>query len=198
MLVIDSRSAGIADSMGLIMKTAATAILVLSGLGLAIFLARFAVCSFETPPGMLNPSLRIELPPGRQVQFLVLFLWVLAAAYFYLVVAWAERQFKELRSRLPAAAAEFDAPQPPDVKRLKDAIRGGDTRLVREHASEDALAFRDEGLLTPYELAELYGDEAVIEAVREVYRRRRGGRSGRSAGVPASRFAVGRRDGGSA
>lgn len=178
------------------MRTAALVILALSGLGLSIFLARFAVCSVEAPPGMLNPALRIELPPSRQAQFLALFLWTLAAAYFYLVVAWAERQFEAIRSRLPAAIPESEVRQSPAVTRLKDAIRAGDVPAIRAHADEEALAFRDEALLTPYELAELYGDEVALQAVREVYRRRRGGDGrGRRGGVPASRFATGQRFG---
>jgi hypothetical protein len=178
------------------MKTAALAILMLSGSGLAIFLVRFAVCGIEAPPGMLNPDLRIELPPDRQTQCLVLALWTLAAAYVYLVVAWAERQFEALRSRWPATIPEPEARQPSAAKQLKDAIRAGDVPAIRAHADEESLVFRDEGLLTPYELAELYGDEAVIEAVREAYRRCPGHIDhGRSAGVPASRFVTEQRFG---
>jgi hypothetical protein len=167
------------------MKAAALAILALSGLGLLVFLGRYAVWGVEVLPGMLNPSLRIEVPRERQIQLLVLFLWFLAAAYVAAVVAWADKRFRELRSRLTGPSAVPELPQPPEVKRLKDAIREGNPQAVRQHANEGTLAFRDEHLLTPYELAELYGDEAVTEAVREA------GRHGSSVKEPASRFAMG-------
>jgi hypothetical protein len=75
------------------------------------------------------------------------------------------------------------------VKRLKDAIRAGDLRAIGKIEDEDALAYMDEHLLSPFELADLYGDERVIEAVGKAYRKQPGGRYG---GGPTNRFGISR------
>jgi hypothetical protein len=56
--------------------------------------------------------------------------------------------------------------QPPEVRLLKDAIRSGDLVAVRKYARKPALEFLDDRFFTPVELAELYGHEAIVAALR--------------------------------
>jgi hypothetical protein len=179
------------------MKTAAFAVMLIGWVGLAMLLARIAVVVPETDAGLVNPGIRIELRPGTQVYFLAGLLAALIGSYIYTVVAWVEWRLKRLHASLPAGAEREASAQPREVKLLKDAIRAGDVAAVRRYAGEAAFSFNDECLLTPYELAELYGDPAVIAAVGEAFRRYVGRHPPGSADAPPpSRFAMGRRSSG--
>jgi hypothetical protein len=173
------------------MKTAAFAVMMIGWMGLAMLLARIAVVIPEIDTGLANPGVRIELRPGTQVYFLASLLAALIGSYIYAVVAWIDRRLERLHASLPTETLRDAYEQPPEVKLLKDAIRAGDVAAVRRYAGETALAFTDERLLTPYELAELYGDPAVIAAVSEAFRRYAGRSLQRDSGAtPPSRFAT--------
>lgn len=152
------------------MKTLALAILALSLAALAAILAQIALVQVDADNGMLNPTLHLTVIPGSRD---VLFAGVLAAAfsaYGYAVIRWTERRLQRILSLIDREQP-FEYAQPRAVQRLKDAIRAADPTAVERHARKSALSFRDERFFTPFELAELYGDEKVISALRKAARR---------------------------
>lgn len=153
------------------MKIIAGAVMALAWMLLGGLLANIAVVVPVPDAGLANPTLRIELKPGTQAYCLAAVLAALVFSWLYMVVAWIDWRLEALRA-MPHPVAERDIPwQPRSAKRLKAAIRAGDVEAVRRWAVASALVFEDGQLLTPYELAELYGDPAVIGAVETAFLR---------------------------
>jgi hypothetical protein len=176
------------------MKTATFTIMIMSWTGLVILLARIAVVTLQSDTGLPNPAIRIELLPDTRIYFFSVFSWALMASYLHAVVSWADRRMNGMEAALPVETANEAYRQPREVKRLKDAIRAGDVEAVRCYADEIALSHRDESVLTPYELAELYGNPAVIAAMAAAFRRHFGGPAqGDPSAAPSNRFASGQR-----
>ncbi len=173
------------------MKTIARVLMTLSWIALAIFLARTAVLSPQIDTGLSNPALRIELPPDKQAYFLAGLFAALLSTYIHGVVAWIDWWMERSQALLPLDSSLDTHWQPPEVKRLKAAIRSGNAEEARCCAVDSAFTFKDEQWLTPYELAELYGNPAVIAAVRAAYIRH----LGNTPGAGLSRFAEGQRQG---
>lgn len=122
--------------------------------------------------GLANPTFHFDLVPGSRELVLAGFLAAAVAGYAYVLVVWAEHRFQRLAALL-GRDRSFEFAQPPAVRNLKNAIRSGDATAIRRHARRDAFADDDPRFFTPVELAELYGDEAIIEMVREAARKAR-------------------------
>lgn len=122
--------------------------------------------------GLANPSFHFELTPGSRELVLAGFLAASVAGYAYALVVWAEHRFQRLAALLEHDRS-FEFAQPPAVRNLKNAIRSGDATAIRRYARRDAFADDDPRFFTPVELAELYGDEAIIAMVREAARKAR-------------------------
>jgi hypothetical protein len=152
------------------MKAIALAILALSLAALAAILAHIALVEVDADNGMLNPTIRLTVNPGTRD---VLFAGVLAAAfsaYGYAVIRWTDRRLQRILCLIDRDQP-FEYAQPHAVQRLKDAIRAADPTAVERYARKSALSFRDERFFTPFELAELYGDQNVISALHKAARR---------------------------
>lgn len=151
------------------MKSAAFAIMVTSMAGLVLLLANIGSVSVHTPPGMFNPTFHITVSPGTEPRLLFALLAAAMSVYLYRVVVWTERGIERLQSALPAKRSRDRVVQPLAVKRLKAAIRARDIAAIRRYAAKpEVLEFKDERLLTPLELADLYGDEEVLAALNVV------------------------------
>lgn len=161
-------------------RTFAFVLMVGAWLVLGWVLARTAVI-LPMPDMGLNPGIRIELRPGTQAYFLAGLLAAVVFSYIYGLVLWIERRLAQLRDLVPKTNGHDIIHQPRPVRRLKAAIRAGNVDAVRRHALASALDFEDQRLLTPYELAELYGNPEVIAAVGAAFRQCFGK-------VPPSRF----------
>jgi hypothetical protein len=152
------------------MKTIAFALLALSLCALAAILARIGVIEVDVDTGLLNPTIHLSVMPGTRD---ILFTGLLAAAfsaYGYAAIRWTEHRMQRILS-LMTREQPFEYAQPLAVQRLKNAIRAGDPAAVERLATKTASSFRDERFFTPFELAELYGDERVISALNKAARR---------------------------
>lgn len=175
------------------MKTVALSLMIVLWIGFALLLGKIAVVTPVPAPGLANPIFHVHLSPGSESYFLTGLWAALLGSYLYTLTVWCEQRLERLQGALPQPARQDTEQQPPEVKRLKDAIRSGDPSAVRQYAVETALRFEDERWLTPYELAELYGNPAVMDAVAAAFRQHFGHSGGRAGGEPPNRFAVGRR-----
>lgn len=167
------------------MKALALTTMLATLLGLVMLTLNILMVTVRVPAGMMNPVIHLELVPGTRDEFLACLLATIIAAYFYAVVAWIDGKLHRLRAEVLGDTVESHLVQPPEVQQLKNAIRRGDLPAIRHCMTESALAFTDERFMTPLELAELYGREDVILAVRKAVQRKTGARFVISAQPPA-------------
>ena len=147
-------------------------------LGLSMLTPHVFTLSLKTPDGLVNPTLHLELIPGRRDEFLACLLATVISGYFYAVVAWTDGKLHRLREEVVGDAPEFRVAQPLEVLALKDAIRLADLPAIQRLATESALAYMDEHFMTPMELAELYGRDDVIRALQQAAQPKSGPRFG--------------------
>jgi hypothetical protein len=154
-----------------------------SVLAFAAVSAQGVSISVEPVPGLANPALRLQLRPGMAGTWLAASLWAATAVYVAVVVGWMTRGLERFSALVPVGGNGAGGRQPPAVRELKDAIRRGDIAAVGDYATPAALAHEDEALLSPFELAEIYGNPAILAILLEAYRRHFGAR------LPPNRFA---------
>lgn len=149
-------------------------------------------CIFTPEPrnGLLNPGCRVDFRPGSEWPLLAGFLWTLTSVYVFVVVLWISRRLERIPGQSHGDTDRSRFRQPVEMESLKNAIRAGDLETIRRQAAKTELWFGDEHLLTPYELAELYGDPEVIETVREAYQVQLGPKLGMPLTGPKSRFSL--------
>lgn len=125
--------------------------------------------------GLLNPVYKFGVKPGKGI-YLALAASVLALA---LVLFLAVRHKEKKNIQRQQAVSEGKLPenipaQPMDLKLLKEAIRQSDVQKVREIIAAGIwLPSKEEGHLTPLELAKLYGDEAIIAEIQAALEKQR-------------------------
>lgn len=147
------------------MKAFALSVLIATLLALIMLTAHILNITVQTPDGMMNPVFQFDLRTGTRDEFLTCLLASVIAAYFYAVVAWMDGKLTRLREELVADAPVMHLAQPLEVRQLKDAIRSADLAAIGRYATDAALDYSDDRFMTPFELAELYGHEEVVQAL---------------------------------
>lgn len=148
------------------MRTVAALILA-SSLAALIWVAHEAVIiSIHYPPGLTNPTLHFGLHPELRDMLFAMLLVTAVSAYCFAMVSWTEQKLAEIRSVVDTRRSPNRVGQPPAVRRLKNAIRSGDPAAVLKYAKPSALEVIDDHALTPLELADLYENQPVVDALR--------------------------------
>lgn len=153
------------------MKILAILLILLSLVGFSVTLIKLLSITIEHHAGLLNPTLHIMVDKSESVLFLIWTISVAASVYIYLLICWVEKSLAVTRDCITSIYNFPHQGQPLELQRLKEAIRASDIDSVTEHATWAALCHRNDDLLSPYELAELYGNTAVISALLGAYRR---------------------------
>jgi hypothetical protein len=153
------------------MKSLAILLILLSLLGFSVTLIKLLSITIEHPAGLLNPTLHIMVDKSEFVLFLIWAMSVAASVYIYLLICWVEKSLAVTTACISSMHDYAPQGQPLELPRLKESIRAGDVDSVTENATWAALSYRNDDFLSPYELAELYGNTAVISALLGAYRR---------------------------
>jgi hypothetical protein len=120
---------------------------------------------------MLNPMLHLIIDDSKHVYLMFWVLSVIASVYLYFIISWVERSLAVTRACTLSLHDPATQGQPLELPRLKAAIRASDVASVIENATWAALSYRNADCLSPYELAELYGNDTVTRALLGAYRR---------------------------
>lgn len=143
-------------------------------------------------PGLANPTVHLTLDPEFRDVLFAMTLVAAISAYCFATITWTEQKLEEIRSLVHQTRTASEVRQPLEVRLLKDAIRAGDTAAVQRHAKPSAFSFIDNHYLTPLELADLYENQPVIDALRAAMQKH--GRRGSTPGAPvmplSSQFAL--------
>lgn len=174
------------------MRTIAALIMTSSLAALIWVMHEALVISVSHSPGLINPTIQLGLKPDFRDMLFAMLLVAAISTYCYGSIAWTEKKLQEIRSLLGASHATESSRQPEEVRRLKEAIRSGDAGAVKRHAKRAAFRYNDDHFLTPIELADLYGNQPVIDALRTemLKQARQKAVPGQPVSAPSSQFAL--------
>ena len=146
-------------------------VLWLSALGL--FVLRHCRFAAEPVAGLTNPRLSVAIDPTADLLWLaLLLLGTLTAAFVMLSSEQTRASLERLGQELESLRAGVDRSKPPpELLRLKSAIRSGDLDAIHANATWSALVFEDGKSLSPYELALIHGREDVLAILSRAYRK---------------------------
>ncbi len=169
------------------MRTVA-ALIMASSLAVLIWVLHEAlIVTVLHPPGLANPTVRLTVDPDFRDILFAMLLVAAISAYCFATITWTERKLQEIRSLIDRRRMSTGPRQPDSIRLLKDAIRAGNADVVRSHARRSALDVIDSRLLTPLELADLYENQDVVDALRaEMERQARRRKFSGSTGTPIS------------
>jgi len=148
------------------MKALTLTLMLAALLGFAVLTLNAVSVTVAQPEGLMNPIVHFALAPGTRDEFLSGLLGSAISVYLYTVVTWIDRQLCALRHDGSSATTAVELAQPLAVRQLKDAIRAGDIDAVHRWATRATLAFSDDRFMSPLELAELYGRDEIVRALR--------------------------------
>jgi HAMP domain-containing protein len=140
---------------------------------LGLFVLRHCRFAAEPVAGLANPRLSVAIEPTADLLWLaLLLLGTLTAAFVMLSSEQTQASLKRLRQDVESLRASVDRSKPPpELPRLKAAIRSGDLAGIEANATWSALVFEDGKSLSPYELALIHGRADVIAVLSKAYRR---------------------------
>lgn len=116
--------------------------------------------------GLTNPTVHISVRAEMRDMVFAMSLVAAVATYCYALVRWMERRFAAITPSEAEALAPTTSGQPSSLRLLKDAIRRGDVAAVRRLARRTTLEIGEESAFTPLELADLYGNQDVVDALQ--------------------------------
>ena len=179
------------------MRTVAALIMASSLVALIWVLHEAVIISVDYPPGLTNPTIRLGFHPELRDMLFAMLLVSAVSAYCFAMISWTEQKLAEMRSLIDTHRTTARVRQPAAVRRLKDAIRSGDPAAVRKYAKQTALEVIDDHSLTPLELADLYENQPVVDALRAAMMKHARYRTppGQPVATPSSEFALRKSDG---
>lgn len=121
-------------------------------------------------PGLTNPTVHVSVRAEMRDMLFAMSLVTAVATYCYALVRWMERRFAAIGPS-DTQVVPSDGIRHPPLALLKEAIRRGDVAAVRRLARRATLEAGENSALTPLELADLYGNQEVIEALEAAIRK---------------------------
>lgn len=172
------------------MRLIAALIMIVSQIALIWVLHEAVEIAVAHPRGLTNPTLHFSLNPDLRDMVFAMSLVAAVSTYCFALVSWIARQLTP--SKPDKVATPPATRQPASLRLLNDAIRAGDADGVRKFAKRTAFDRLDDEALSPWELADLYENQAVIEALRSamVKRAQSSGAPGQRIQIPSSAFAL--------
>lgn len=117
-------------------------------------------------PGLTNPIVHVSIRADMRDMLFAMSLVAAVASYCYALVRWMERRFAAIGAFENQFGPAATSSQPAPLGLLKEAIRRGDVAAVRRLARRTTLEAGEESALTPLELADLYGNQDVIDVLK--------------------------------
>lgn len=116
--------------------------------------------------GLVNPIIVADVASENKVVFAVFALVLFVAVYTYWFVRWIDYRLDAAKQAGSGGVSLEADPELAPIDVLKDAIRKADMELVCRQLSIPSIQEKtNQDLLTPLELAELYGDDEIIALV---------------------------------
>ncbi len=180
------------------MRTIAALIMASSFVALIWVAHEAIIISVYHPPGLTNPTIHFGLHPELRDMLFAMLLVTAVSAYCFAMVSWTERRLAEICSTVDTGRTPSRVTEPATVRRLKDAIRSGNPAAVLKYAKQPALEVIDDHYLTPLELADLYENQPVVDALRAAMMKHARYRTppGQPITPPSSEFALQKNSGG--
>lgn len=166
-------------------------VLLASLAGFAMTALQYVSVSLDYPEGMLNPDIEIHVDGDGKAYLMDWLLGLGLIGYIHLLVERTQTRLDQLQDALAAHAHGAHRNPPTPAQRLMEAVRLADIEAVRQLANADTLRGAGDSTLTPFELADIYGNQQIIDELSKAYAASLPRMSqGESMAPPVNRFAL--------